>query len=262
MSELATSSKSRFRHIGVIGGGAWGTALAASALKAGRDVRLWAREREVVDQINSENENRDFLPGVALDLGLRATPDLAEAAKADALLLVCPAQYMRPTCQDLADHLKKDVPLVICAKGVEKGSLALMSEIVGEILPGHPLAVLSGPTFAREVAEGKPTAITLACADHSLGEALVGALGHDRFRPYLSGDVIGAQVGGAVKNVLAIATGIAEGQELGANASAALITRGLAEIVRLGLALGARQETMMGLSGLGDLVLTCSSPQS
>ena len=249
-------------HIGIIGGGAWGTALAQSAVQAGRRVSLWALEPEVVDAINIAHENTLYLPGVALDPALNATGDLADLASVDAVLLVCPAQHLRAASKNVTDMADTPMPLVICAKGIEQGSLMLMSQVLAETAPDHPVAVLSGPTFAIEVAENKPSALTLAAADPALGQGLVNALGHSRFRPYLSSDVTGAQVGGAVKNVLAIAAGIVAGAKLGDNAAAALITRGLAEIMRLGVALGGERETMMGLSGLGDLVLTCGSTQS
>ncbi|AWK87701.1 NAD(P)H-dependent glycerol-3-phosphate dehydrogenase [Azospirillum thermophilum] len=253
----------QFRRIGVIGGGAWGTALALAALRAGRETLLWAREPAVVEAIRATRENRDYLPGVPLPEALEVTDDLAGIGACDAVLLVSPAQHARAVSARLAPHLRPGVPVVICAKGIELDSHALMSEAVGAALPaGQPVAVLSGPTFAAEVARGLPTAVTLACADTALGTALVEALGSRTFRPYRSDDVVGAQVGGAVKNVLAIACGVVEGRRLGDNARAALITRGLAEITRLALALGGRAETLMGLSGLGDLTLTCSSLQS
>lgn len=249
-------------RIGIIGGGAWGTALAATARRAGREVILWAREGDVVTSITEQNENTLFLPGVALDPAIRATGDLELACAADAILLVCPAQHLRATSAQIAGVADSATPIAVCSKGIEQGTLKLMSEILAETLPQAPVAILSGPTFAREVADDRPTAITLACEDASIGSKLVTALGHAHFRPYLSGDVIGAQIGGAVKNVLAIASGIVDGSRLGDNAAAALITRGLAEIMRLGLSLGAKSETLMGLSGLGDLVLTCTSRQS
>ncbi len=252
-----------YQRIGVIGGGAWGTALALAALRAGREAVLWAREPAVVEAINVGRENRDYLPGVPLPADLRATGDLAAVGACDSVLLVTPAQHLRAGCTQLSSHLRPGTPVVICAKGIELDSHVLMSEAAEAALPtGTPLAVLSGPTFAAEVARGLPTAVTLACADPAIGSALVEALGSRTFRPYLSDDVIGSQVGGAVKNVLAIACGVVEGRKLGDNARAALITRGLAEITRLALALGGRAETLMGLSGLGDLTLTCSSLQS
>jgi glycerol-3-phosphate dehydrogenase (NAD(P)+) len=253
---------SRFKDIGVVGGGAWGTALAATAQRAGAKVTLWAREAEVVDAINGRHENALFLPGVSLHPSIAATGDLARIARADALLLVVPAQYIRATARALAAVLPDDTPLVIAAKGIEMGSGATMGEVLAEILPRNPFAVLSGPTFAIEVARGLPTAVTLAARDQALGSDLVAALGTQTFRPYLSDDPVGCEIGGAVKNVLAIACGIVSGRGLGDNARAALITRGLAEMVRLAVAKGGRAETLMGLSGLGDLVLTCTAMQS
>jgi len=250
------------QRFGIIGGGAWGTALAQVLRRAGRDAVIWAREAEVVAAINTGHSNPLFLPGVALDPAIRATADLAEAARADALLLVAPAQHLRALCKRLAASLAPSAPLVICAKGIEEESGALLSEVVAEGLPQAALAVLSGPTFAAEVAQGLPTAITLAAADAEMGQRLIAALGTREFRPYFSNDVAGAQIGGAVKNVMAIACGIVMGRGFGDNARAALITRGLAEMVRLALAKGGKAETLMGLSGLGDLTLTCSSTQS
>ena len=248
--------------IGILGGGAWGTALAAVAAKAGRDTLLWAREPEVVDAVNSHHENTMFLPGIALDPKLKATNQLAEMADRDAVLLVTPAQYTRAMAKDLAKYLQPNVPLIICSKGIEVSTGNLLSTVLGEAAPGHPVCVLSGPTFAGEVARGLPCAVTLAVDDQVLGQHLVAALGLPTFRPYLSSDIVGAQIGGAIKNVLAIATGVAAGLGTGENARAAVITRGLAEIVRFGNLYGARRETLMGLSGLGDLILTCSSTQS
>jgi len=250
------------QHIGIIGGGAWGTGLAQVLRRAGRDVVLWAREEEVVMAINRDHANPLFLPGVDLEKGIRATADLAAASRAEALLLAVPAQHLRALAARLAPLLPAGVPAVICTKGIEEGSGALMSEVVAAALPGTPLAVLSGPSLAGEVARGLPTAVTLAAADAALGQRLIRALGTREFRPYYSDDLVGAEIGGAVKNVLAIACGIVVGRGLGDNARAALITRGLAEMVRLALAKGGKRETLMGLSGLGDLTLTCSSPQS
>lgn len=240
----------------VVGGGAWGTALAASARRAGRDVVLWAREPEVVDAINRAHENSLFLPGVRLDPAIRATEALDEPA--DAILLVVPSQHLR----SVAERLDARCPVLICAKGIEQKTLRLMTEVAAEAMPKARFAVLSGPTFAAEVARGLPTAVTLAANDLSLGKAFITALGTRTFRPYLSDDPIGAEIGGAVKNVLAIACGIVVGRKLGDNARAALVTRGLAEMVRLAVAKGGRAETLMGLSGLGDLVLTCTALQS
>jgi len=250
------------KNIAIIGAGAWGTALAAVAKRAGRDVTIWARETEVVDGINAAHENATYLAGVTLDPDIRATSDIAKAAASDALVLVVPSQFLRATCSALAPHLGLNTPLVICAKGIEVNSGALMNEIVEEALPERRFAVLSGPTFAVEVAREQPTAVTLACADAKTGADLIQALGTPRFRIYQSADVIGVEVGGAIKNVLAIACGIVEGRGLGDNARAAIITRGLAEMARLSLAKGGRPETLMGLSGIGDLTLTCNALQS
>jgi glycerol-3-phosphate dehydrogenase (NAD(P)+) len=244
--------------IGVIGGGAWGTALAQVAAGAG-EVLLWAREPEVVAALNSVHENTAFLPGVPLAPAIRATGDLVELARCTMLLVVTPAQHMRAV---LAELPAAEAPLILCAKGIEAGTRLLMSEVAAEVQPNAALAVLSGPTFAHEVAAGLPTAVTLACADDTLARRIAGLLARPFFRPYVSRDVVGAEIGGAVKNVLAIACGVVEGRGLGQNARAALISRGFAEMTRFGLARGARPETLAGLSGLGDLVLTCSSTSS
>ena len=250
------------QRIGIIGAGAWGTALAVAARRAGRDVVLWAREAVVVDDINEQHRNTMFLPDADLDPGIRATSDYTDVAACDAVLLVAPAQFLRSICAELAPLWQAGTPAVVCSKGIEQGTGALMTSVVADTLPGVPLAVLSGPTFAIEVAKGLPTAITLACEDQQQGQALIEALGTSTFRPYLADDLAGAEVGGAVKNVLAIACGVVTGRQMGSNARAALINRGLAEMMRLGRALGGKPETMMGLSGMGDLVLTCSSEQS
>jgi glycerol-3-phosphate dehydrogenase (NAD(P)+) len=252
----------RMKKINIIGGGAWGTALATVAKRAGRDVTLWAREADVADAINTQHRNTLFLPDVELDPGISATDDLATAAKADALLLVVPSQFLRTTCEALAPHVAKGTPLVICAKGIEMATGALMNEVAEAALPGRPLAALSGPTFAIEVARELPTGVTLACNDAALGNQLSEALSTPRFRAYHSSDLIGAEIGGAVKNVLAIACGIVEGCGLGDNARATLITRGLVEMARLCAAKGGNPETLMGLSGIGDLTLTCNAMQS
>jgi len=259
-----TSSRTRlsFQNIGVIGAGAWGTALAQVAARAGRNVTLWAREAELVFQINDNHENRLFLPGIALENSIRATGDFAALAACDAVLMVTPAQHMRDVCGQLRPHLHKSIPVVLCAKGIEQGTNRLLTDVLHEALPGVLPAVLSGPSFAAEVARGQPTAVTFACEEREVAHALIQAIGLPTFRPYYSPDLIGTEIGGAVKNVLAIACGIAEGKQLGASARAALTTRGFAEMTRLGLALGAKPETLTGLSGLGDLVLTCNSPQS
>ncbi len=245
-------------RIGVIGGGAWGTALAQVAARGG-DVLLWAREAEVVEGINARHENAAFLPGVPLSLSIRATALLSDLADRDALLVVAPAQHVAAV---LAEAPVGGTPLVLCAKGIEAGSRRLVGEVAQGVHPDAPIAVLSGPTFAHEVAAGLPTAVTLACADEALQARLAERLASPTFRPYASTDVTGAEIGGAVKNVLAIACGVVEGAGLGQNARAALIARGFAEMTRFGLARGARAETLAGLSGLGDLVLTCSSISS
>ncbi len=250
------------QRLGIIGAGAWGSALAAAGRRADRDVVLWARDPRLAKKINKTHENAVYLPGVTLDPAIRATGDMAEAAAADLILLVAPAQHTRTISTQLAPHLAAGCPVVCCAKGIEQRSGALMTEVLAETLSQHPLAVLSGPTFAAEVGRGLPSAVALACSDVKLGAEMVTALGSRTFRPYLSGDPIGAEVGGAVKNVMAIACGIVAGRGLGDNARAALITRGLAEVARFALAKGGRRETLMGLSGLGDLTLTCSAMQS
>ena len=250
------------KRVGVIGAGAWGTALAMAARRAGREVVLWAREPEVAAAIAASGINSLFLPDIALDPAIRATTDLAVAVTdVDVVLLVPPAQHLRAAATALAPLIPAGRPVVICAKGIEQGTGALMTE-AAEALRHASLMVLSGPTFATEVARGLPTALTLAAEDQAKGRAVAAALQSRTFRPYLSSDLIGAQIGGAVKNVLAIACGVCEGRKLGSNARAALLTRGLAELVRLAAARGARPETLMGMSGLGDLVLTASSTQS
>ncbi len=249
-------------RIGIVGGGAWGTALALLARRAGHDALIWAREADVVAAINERAENPRFLPGVRLDAGIKATSEVREVTTSCALVaVVAPAQHMRSVATHLG-ALGRTPPLLICAKGIEQESGLLMSEVLAEVLPHAPVAVLSGPTFAREVAEAKPTAVTIAAADQALAERMAEGFGSRAFRPYLSDDTIGAQVGGAVKNLLAIAAGIAIGRGLGENARAALITRGFAEMTRLALKKGGRLETLAGLSGLGDLILTCTSDQS
>jgi glycerol-3-phosphate dehydrogenase (NAD(P)+) len=246
----------------VIGGGAWGTALAQVAGRAGLETVLWAREAETVEAINAAHENRLFLPGVALDPSIRATGALGELADRDVIFAVAPAQHLRGVLQQLAQHFRGNAPIVLCAKGIEQGSLKLMTQVLAETLPYAAPAVLSGPSFAAEVARGLPTAITLAAPDEALAHELAEAIATPTFRPYASPDMIGAEAGGAIKNVLAIACGVVEGRGLGRSAHAALVTRGFAELTRLAVALGGRAETVAGLCGLGDLVLTCSSSQS
>ena len=246
-------------RIGVIGGGAWGTALAQVAAAGGEETLIWAREPEVVVSINAAHENRLFLRGIALSPAIRATASLDDLRECDALLVVTPAQHMRGV---LATLPRTAAPLILCAKGIEEATTKLMHDVAREEQPDAPIAVLSGPTFAHEVAAGLPAAVTLAVEDQAIGEQLRARLARPFFRPYLSTDVVGAEIGGAVKNVLAIACGVVEGRRLGQNARAALISRGFAEMARFGLARGARIETLAGLSGLGDLVLTCSSESS
>ncbi len=252
----------QFKTAGVIGAGAWGTALAQVAGWAGLDVLLQAREPEVVESIRARRVNEAFLPDIVLDDHVSVTAELADLGACDVILAVPPAQHMRSTLAAFAAHHRPGVPVILCSKGIERGSLKLMTDVLAETLPAAPAAVLSGPSFAGEVARGLPSAVTLACADEALGEELMWTLSAPGFRPYLATDLIGAEVGGAIKNVLAIACGMAEGRGLGRSAHAALITRGFAEMTRMGVALGGQAETVAGLCGLGDLVLTCSSPQS
>ena len=262
MTEKTQNGTAALRHVGILGGGAWGTALAQSVRRAGRNVTLWAYEFETVQEVNAHHTNRVYLPGVALDPAIKATAKAKDLAAADLILLVAPSQFVRAVAQDIAPAFGAGKPVVICTKGFEEDSGEFMSEVVKEVLPEAAAAVLSGPSFAGEVARNLPAALTMACEDQALGAKLIGALAHRNFRLYWTDDVTGTQVGGAVKNVLAIAAGIVEGRKFGSNAHAALITRGFAELVRLGTKLGGRFETLTGLSGLGDLILTCSSMQS
>lgn len=250
------------KKVGVIGGGAWGTALAQAAAHADLDTVLWALEEDVVRDINQDHMNHTFLADIPLHQNIRATNDIAELASVDFVLMVCPAQFMRSVAADLKPHLDDNVPLVICAKGIEKSTGYLMSEVLKEVVPNNPIAVLSGPTFAHEVAKSLPSAVTIAAEDIEVAKRLSQAIGRPEFRPYWTDDVIGAQIGGSIKNVLAIACGIISGMEMGENARAAAITRGLSEMTRFGELKGARFETLTGLAGLGDLILTCSSTSS
>ena len=250
------------KRAGVIGGGAWGTALAQVCARAGLETTLWAREADVVASVNTSHENTSFLPGIDLDPAIRATGDLAELAASDLVLAVAPAQHLRATLAAFAPHVRDGLQILLCAKGVEQGSLKLMTEVLAETIPRAAPAVLSGPSFAGEVARGLPTAVTLACPEEDCARDLAELIATPTFRPYFATDMIGAEAGGAVKNVLAIACGIVEGRGLGRSAHAALITRGFSELTRLAVALGGQAETVAGLCGLGDLVLTCSSPQS
>jgi glycerol-3-phosphate dehydrogenase (NAD(P)+) len=245
--------------LGVIGGGAWGTALAQVAATGGRETLLWALEPEVVDGINERRENSAYLSGIALSHAIRATSELDDLTACDAWLVVTPAQHMRAVLDQVSDC---DKPIILCAKGIEERSGQLLHEVARETCPAASIAVLSGPTFADEVARGLPTAVTLAASEMAIADQLRDRLAQPTFRIYVSDDVAGAEIGGAVKNVLAIACGVVEGKGLGQNARAALIGRGFAEMTRFGLAYGAKRETLAGLSGLGDLVLTCSSTSS
>ncbi|MEX2618542.1 MAG: NAD(P)H-dependent glycerol-3-phosphate dehydrogenase [Alphaproteobacteria bacterium] len=250
-------------RIAVIGAGAWGTALACVARRAENETILWARDPAVAAAINASAENPNYLPDIPLVSGISATEDLSAAmAGATAVLLVVPAQFLRSVAREMTPNLRAGTLVAICAKGVEQGTLALMSEVLADVLPQAEQVVLSGPTFAQEVARGLPTAVTLAAATTDIAARMSDLIGTARFRPYLSNDPVGAEIGGAVKNVMAIGCGIISGLRLGDNGRAALITRGLTEITRLAVAKGGRAETLMGLSGLGDLTLTCNAMQS
>jgi glycerol-3-phosphate dehydrogenase (NAD(P)+) len=249
-------------RIGIVGAGAWGTALALAAARAGRSVTLWARDPDVVASIGKERENRAHLPGIVFDAPVAATTDLTAALAADAVILAVPAQALRAVATAASPRLGRGIPVVIAAKGLERGTGKRMSEVLAEVAPAALPVVLSGPSFAADVAHRLPTAVTIAAADEEIALALCRALGHAAFRPYAETDMIGVEIGGAVKNVFAIAAGIVAGRRLGASALAALIARSFAELRRFAEALGGRPETLMGLSGLGDLVLTCSGPQS
>ncbi len=251
-----------FETVAVLGGGAWGTALAQVAAAAGRKVTIWALEPEVVEGINARRDNPLFLPGIALHPALKATGALSEAIRSDLILAASPAQHMRPVLKTIAAEVPKRAPIVLCAKGVERGTLALMTDVLEAEIPQATPAVLSGPGFAKDVAVGLPTAVTLACEDAALAQRVVATIGLPTFRTYVVDDLVGAEIAGSVKNVVAIACGVAEGRKLGDGARAALITRGFAEMTRLGLALGAKADTLHGLCGLGDLVLTCTSMTS
>jgi glycerol-3-phosphate dehydrogenase (NAD(P)+) len=253
----------RQEKIAVLGGGAWGTALATTALRAGHGCTLWARDAEAVAAINQRHQNPRYLPGIALDPTLAATTDL-DAALADAacVLAVVPAQAMRGMLAELAGRLGPGIPLVLCAKGIERDTGKLLSEIARELLPDTPVAALSGPSFATDVAAGLPTAVTVAADDEARAAGLAALLSSPAFRCYSSADLTGVEIGGALKNVLAIAAGAVVGAGLGASAQAALVTRGFVELRRVAAGFGAEPETLMGLAGLGDLILTCGSAQS
>lgn len=251
-----------FRTTVVLGAGAWGTALAQVAARAGQDVRLWGRDQGLANAIRMQRENPKYLPGVELEASIVASTRICDCASADLVLLVTPAQTLRGMCASMEGVFRPDVPIVICAKGIERETGKFVTEVVAEVLPRNPVAILSGPSFAGDVASGLPTAVTIAAHDEGLARTIGNILGTQSFRLYHTNDVRGVEIGGAAKNVLAIGCGIVDGLQLGASAKAALIARGFAELRRFGAAFGATQETLMGLSGLGDLVLTCSSPQS
>ena len=249
--------------IAILGGGAWGTALVLTAARAGNEARLWARNEKIAEAINQRRENPDFLPGVTLDKPVFASANPEQALSGAKLVLAAvPAQSLRGALEDLAGSFPPGAPVVLCAKGIERESGKLLSQVAKELLPGHPVAILSGPSFALDVARGLPTAVTVAADDEALAARIASTLSSAAFRCYTTTDVAGAEAGGALKNVLAIAVGAARGRGLGASAEAALITRGFVELRRLAESLGGRPETPLGLSGLGDLILTCSSPQS
>jgi glycerol-3-phosphate dehydrogenase (NAD(P)+) len=249
-------------RLSVIGAGAWGTALAVLAARAGCTVQLWARRPAHAAELNAARENAVYLPGITIDPAIRIEADFARALDADAVIYAQPAQHFRDFCRNAAAHWRAGTALVIAAKGIERGTGALLNEIAAETLPAASIAILSGPSFAAEAARGLPTAVAIAGADADLVDRLMTALAHGTFRPYGADDPVGVEVAGAVKNVLAIACGIVVGRGLGENARAALITRGLAEVTRLALAKGGRAETLMGLAGIGDLILTCTSLKS
>lgn len=251
-----------YKRFGVVGGGAWGTALAQTLSASGQDTILWAHETDTVAAINTAHVNPVFLPDVVLDLNLVASSDFADLGECDVILMVAPAQHVRVVSTALAPHVKEGTPIVLCAKGIEQSTGKQMVEVLADVLPSAPVAVLSGPSFAIDVAQGLPAAVTLACRDQALGEQLANAIGNRHFRIYWTDDITGVEIGGALKNVMAIAAGIVEGKALGTSAHAGLVTRGFAELRRFGEAHGARPETLTGLSGLGDLILTCGSPKS
>ena len=249
------------QKIAVIGAGAWGTALAQSLANSGRDVTLWAREAEVVESINDHHENKTYLKGVRLNEMIGATHNFADIEDCLLFLVATPAQHVRATLEAIKGHIGNH-PIVICAKGIEIETGQLMSEVAKSVLPDTVIGILSGPTFASEIARGLPCAVTLAVEEKAIGEQIVEALGSRTLRTYLTNDVVGAQVGGAVKNVIAIASGVVQGRKMGESARCALVTRGLTEMGRLSSALGADKATLMGMCGVGDLILTCSSMQS
>ena len=260
MSDKSDIAKS-YETVGVIGAGAWGTALALTAAKAGRSATLWALESDVIDSIARTHVNERFLPGIVLPGEIRATNSIEDAARAEAVLMVSPAQHLREMLARVSPFVSPNTTLVLCAKGIERTSGLLLTEVLAQALPAAQPAMLSGPSFARDVAQGLPTAVTVA-ARIDIAERLQATLGHRQFRPYVTDDLVAVALGGAAKNVYAIGCGVADGLGLGESARAALLARSFAELSRLGVAMGGRAETFMGLSGLGDLVLTSSSPSS
>lgn len=262
MGEIGEKAPTKLNQsIAVIGGGAWGTALAQVFARSGKDTVIWARESDVVASINVRHENPVFLQNVPLSKDLKATDSLEEAAQADIILMVTPTQFMRDTLSQIKDHVVGK-PVVICSKGVELESGLLLSQVAQEVVPEAKIAILTGPTFAREIALGQPSAVTIGADDVELAKELQASLGVKNFRPYVCEDIVGTQLGGAIKNVIAIACGIVYGRQMGESARAALLTRGVAEIARLGVAMDASKETLLGMCGIGDLMLTCSSMQS
>ena len=251
-----------YRNISIVGAGAWGTALAEVMSRQGHQINLWAKESAVVNSINSSHENDIFLPNVKLSDLIVAFNNLEQITNCDLLLVVSPAQYTRETLLEVSKTLKSETPIILCSKGIEISSLSLMNQIAESIFPDNPIAILSGPSFAIDVVNNKPTAVTLACKDLKIGKNIAESISLPTFRPYLSEDVIGAQIGGATKNVIAIAAGVVEGQKMGDSARAATISRGFSEIKRLAIAMGGKEETLAGLSGMGDLLLTCNSKTS
>lgn len=251
------------RNIAVLGGGAWGTALAVAAHRAGNQVRLWARDQEIADALNAGRGNERYLPGIAIADRIEATTNLKHALDGvDTVLVVTPAQSLRPVLRQIDDLIAESIPLVLCAKGIERSTGMLLSDIAAQIMPNNPVAALSGPSFATDVARGLPTAVVVAAEDAALAAELAQALSSPRFRCYSTDDIIGVEIGGALKNVFAIAAGAVVGARLGASAQAAMVTRGFVELRRIARSFGARPETLMGLSGLGDMMLTCGSSQS
>ena len=249
------------KKICIIGAGAWGTALAQNLGNSGHDVLIWAREAEVVESINQHHENTLFLKNIPLHEKIKATDKIEETAECDLFFIMTPAQHVRKTIENFKDILAEK-PFIIGAKGIELETGALLSDVVNETLPDATYGFLSGPTFASEVSRGLPCAVTLAMNNHNVGEEIVEFVGSRTLRTYLTDDIVGVQIGGSVKNVIAIACGVVTGRQMGESARCALITRGLAEMARLAKAMGAQKETLMGMSGVGDLILTCSSMQS